>query len=240
MTTANDHTDGPSPIAVLDGRVSDGTDSTPTDLDALYRLLADDRCRRVLRHLWTSDADEHPVPFAELVTRLSQRETDPERRIAAIRLHHADLPKLEAAGVVDVEASEGITLRPVDALYRLLAWIEDVDGPDGARPSLDEWFDLLADVTRRRALELLWQHNALKLSDVADEIAVETHAVPITEIDAETVLETYLSLYHDHVPVMERVGVVAYDQETDTLALDRAAVPTADPLCGNGEPTERR
>lgn len=240
MTTANDDTDERSPIAVLDGRVPNADDETPVDFDALYRHLADERRRRVLRYLWREERD--CTRFDDLVAHLTTTGNGERRREVATALFHVDLPALEESGVVDVDASKTVVLRSDATLEWLLAWVDDVEGSlDGSRyPSLAEWFDVLSHPWRRHALALLWRHNVMSLPDIADEVAVEEWDAPLAEVAPEDVLEVYLDLYHDHLPKLRDVGVVEYDPESDALTLDRRSVPVPSLLPNDGERTERQ
>ena len=237
MTTANDDTNEPSPIAVLDGRVRDA-DETPVNLDALYRHLADDRRRRLLRYLVCEEC--HCSPFTDLVAHIAASGEGDRRRDVAVSLAHVDLPALEEAGVVEFDVSETIALRSDAALAWLLEWVDDVERSlDGTRhrPST-EWFDAFAHPWRRHTVALLWRHNVLSLPDIANEVAVEDRRAPITELAPEDVLEVYNELYERHLPKLREAGVVEYDQESDTLALDRRSPPVAS-LLPDDERTDR-
>jgi len=215
MTTDPDNgADSPPPAARADGSDA-GSD---LDLDALYALLADRR-RAVLVYL--SDASG-TATFAELVDHVAAG----DRSRVAAALCHTGLPKLREAGIVQ-RASGLLSLTATATLEWLLSWSTAVDSPDAGSGSLDEWFSLLSDPRRRQILELLWIHNVLSLADAADEIAVREHDAPITEVSAGDVREIYLSLYHTHVPRFERTEIVDYDQKSDTLAINRDALPGA-------------
>ncbi|PSP96271.1 hypothetical protein BRC94_13240 [Halobacteriales archaeon QS_5_70_17] len=190
------------------------------DMDALYGLLADRRCRDVLTYLREAGGT---ATFAGAVAHLA----DGDRSRVAAALCHACLPRLRAAGAVETEGGR-IELTPPAALEWLLAWSGSVrDAPSGR--SLGEWFSLLRDGRRRRVLGLLREHNVLSLGDAAEEIAVEERGEPITAIPRQEVLDVYFSLYHDHVPRLADAGVIEYDQESDTLAIDRTSLPVSLP-----------
>lgn len=190
------------------------------DLDALYGLLADRRCRGVLAYLREAGGT---TTFADVVGYLA----DGDRSRVAAALCHACLPRLRGAGAIETEGGR-IELTPPAALEWLLAWSESV-GEASCGCSLGEWFSLLADGRRRRVLGLLWEHNVLSLGDAAEEIAVEERGEPITAIPRQEVLDVYFSLYHDHVPRLADAGVIEYDQESDTLAIDRTSLPVPIP-----------
>lgn len=224
MTTTDPDDGAAAPPSAADAAGDASADATrgasAVDLDALYGLLADRRCRTVLVYLRDAGGT---ATFAEVVEHLA----DGDRSRVAAALCHASLPRLRAAGAVETTAGR-IALTPSAALEWLLAWSGAV-GDASKECSLDEWFSLLADARRRRVLGLLWTHNVVSLGDAAEEIAVGERGGPITEIPREEVLDVYLSLYHDHVPRLTDAGVVEYDQESDTLAIERDALPISVP-----------
>jgi DNA-binding transcriptional ArsR family regulator len=81
-------------------------------------------------------------------------------------------------------------------------------------------FTALAHRRRRLVLCCLREHRRLSLPDVAEFVAENEAGEPLCELSGETVRDVYLALYHNHVPSLEGVGLVAYDQETDTVFLD--------------------
>lgn len=91
---------------------------------------------------------------------------------------------------------------------------------DESRPTLStsRAFGLLSNKRRRHALWLLHRHGRVSLPDVAEEVTVTRTGDDITEIDPETVRDTYMMLYHSDVPKLVEAGVVVYDQERDMVA----------------------
>ncbi len=96
------------------------------------------------------------------------------------------------------------------------------------REFFDRAFDALSNARRRHALSVLSDHGTIGLADLADEVAVRERSLPLSEIPAEAVAETYMALYHRHVPRLADEGFVDYDQETDTIR-GTEAVPSLDP-----------
>ena len=89
----------------------------------------------------------------------------------------------------------------------------------GDPPDEDTLLDLLSNGRRRYALRCLNEHVTMTLADVAEEIAVWERETTIDNISAEEVKEIYTALYHVHVPKMESVNVVTYDQQNDLVGL---------------------
>ncbi|MFC6837747.1 DUF7344 domain-containing protein [Halomarina ordinaria] len=73
--------------------------------------------------------------------------------------------------------------------------------------------------TRYVVMALLREHQVVSLADLADEVATRRHDRPLADLSPTTVLEVYDELYEEHVPALERVGSVSYDQERDLVAL---------------------
>jgi hypothetical protein len=96
--------------------------------------------------------------------------------------------------------------------------------------ALDSLFELLAAFRRRTAYRTLLRHESMSLPDLADEVAVTERGQPLTEIAADAVLQVYLSLYHTHVPKLAAAGLVAYDQESDYVALTDAGRELESPV----------
>ena len=106
-------------------------------------------------------------------------------------------------------------LDPATIAIGLLDRLDERDLP--AR-LVDEAMQALAHHRRRLAIAVVREHDeAVSLPDVADEVAVREHGRPLQELSAETVAETYISLYHDHLPRLVDLGLLAYDQERDLV-----------------------
>lgn len=186
-----------------------------TTLDAAFDALANRQCRVLLKHL--ADGDDDAIVVADLAAELADDEVD-ETRLRT-RLHHNVLPKLAHAGLVDYDADRGLVQYRPDSRYDGVA--ETLASFDSGDPplALDALCDLLANFRRRRALLTLLSHEALSLPDLADEVAVAEFDETLPEIDADDVLQIYLSLYHTHVPKLADADLVCYDQSDDYLTL---------------------
>lgn len=93
-------------------------------------------------------------------------------------------------------------------------------GPQYAHEAANDAFDVLGHHRRRYALQCLREYeNPMALADLADEVAVREYDAPLPEIDAETVKEVYVSLYHAHIPKLADADHVLYYQGRDSVAL---------------------
>jgi len=82
----------------------------------------------------------------------------------------------------------------------------------------DELFGALAHRQRRRVLAVLRSaEGTLTLTDLALELARRDGDGPVEGID-----ELRVSLYHQHLPKLASAGLVAFDPDAETVALDRA------------------
>lgn len=93
-----------------------GSDAaTELSLETTFELLANERRRDVLGHL----RERVAMPTDELVDRVAADEhgttaealTRSERRYTAASLHHADLPKLADAGLIQYDERTGVVVR---------------------------------------------------------------------------------------------------------------------------------
>lgn len=93
---------------------------------------------------------------------------------------------------------------------------------------LDIPFEILANRRRRFVIVCLDEHGTpMPLSDLADELARWEHDTPLPEIPADAVHSIYLSLYHHHIPKMEKGTIVEYSQERDAVHLYEEYRPLA-------------
>ncbi|UPW00623.1 hypothetical protein M0R88_00630 [Halorussus gelatinilyticus] len=204
-------------------------------LDATFDVLGNRDCRVLLRHL--ADCDE-TVVVDDLVDLLADDATLADEVRLRARLHHSYLPKLADAGLVEYDADRELVARRDDGRFEALRpTVEQFESAD--RPvSLDALFDLLSDARRREALVTLFAHEDISLPDLADEVAVAEEGEPLTRIDADDVLQVYLSLYHTHVPKLARAGLVDYDQDDDYVALTDVGRDLESPIRSLCSPTD--
>jgi hypothetical protein len=224
-------------------------------LDALFGVLADRDNRQLLAYL--VGLDGRIASVSELVDHVVDARGD-DARASAVRsaVHHDNLARLDEAGLVNFDPDRGVVeyLAPTWfevalAAHRelLFADAEDPAAVDAEDPAAvdagdtgcaaetatadDVAADLLAAPRRRHAVEILarWD-EPVTLADLAEAVAEAESDRPFAEIPAETVLDVYLSLYCDHVPLLEDAGYVNYDQECDAVWPD-AGSASFDSVC---------
>lgn len=93
-----------------------------------------------------------------------------------------------------------------------------------AELSQDVVFDILSSPRRRYVLYYLRDTGeAMKLTDLAEQVAAwenDTEPEDITDKERKRV---YVSLYQTHIPRLEEAGIIAYDQDSGTVALANEA-----------------
>lgn len=87
--------------------------------------------------------------------------------------------------------------------------------------SNDVLFDLLSEERRRFALYCLERYQIpMALADLADEVALlESDADTLLNVPAEEIKETYLDLYHCHIPKFQEANLLTYSQAEDAVYL---------------------
>ena len=89
--------------------------------------------------------------------------------------------------------------------------------------SLDERFEILKNERRRLVLRLLKESDEpMKLTDLADEVTAIENETNVDAITSEQRKRVYVGLYQFHLPKMEKMDVIEYDQDRGDIALDKA------------------
>lgn len=84
----------------------------------------------------------------------------------------------------------------------------------------DVVFDILSSARRRYAISILNRRGEpMELTELAEEIAALEGDTTVEDLTKQQRKRVYVSLYQTHVPKMEEVGIVTYDQDDGTVAL---------------------
>jgi hypothetical protein len=87
------------------------------------------------------------------------------------------------------------------------------DESDGAELSLDYVFEILKNERRRRVLAYLRSHDErVTLSDLAEHIAALENDTDVASITSSQRKRVYVGLYQCHLPKMDDMGVVDFNQ----------------------------
>lgn len=180
----------------------------------VLRGLADHHRRLVLGAILDRGT---PVSEATLVRALAARDPDgdgasdgtPEERRdrTRIRLHHADLPVLDAVGLIEWDPREGLVVRADDPAYDhpTFRWL--VDGPAGFDPGVvDANLELLASDRGRTVLDVLATRGRLDLADLARRVV--TREGGRAAVGDGTVTRTLVALVHSSLPRLVETGAV--------------------------------
>lgn len=100
-------------------------------------------------------------------------------------------------------------------------------GDDRGGPNAGGSYPADLDQRERFLLYCLSRHGTMALWDLADEVVVWTTGKRVPDVPAERCRTVYLTLYHTHVPRLERAGLVEYEDDRDLVALSDAALGVA-------------
>ena len=92
--------------------------------------------------------------------------------------------------------------------------------------SKDEIFELLKNRRRRDVLEYLMSvDRTATLSELAEHIAAWENDVEVSALNSSQRKRVYVALYQTHLPKMDKVGIVDYNQDRGKITLtENAAV----------------
>jgi hypothetical protein len=91
--------------------------------------------------------------------------------------------------------------------------------PEDADISRGDIFDLLRNRRRRAVLDYLRRNEGEStLHELAEHVAADENDTSIEELSAQQRKRVYVSLYQNHLPKMDEVGLVEYDEDEGTVA----------------------
>lgn len=86
--------------------------------------------------------------------------------------------------------------------------------------SQDVIFDVLSSSRRRYVLYYLSQHEEpVELPSLAEEVAAWETESTVEELSSQERKRVYVSLYQTHIPKLQEVGLVDYDQDSGEVSL---------------------
>lgn len=98
-------------------------------------------------------------------------------------------------------------------------------GSSGGKPAVEDGdFPASLGERERYVLYCLAEHRILALRDLADEVIVWERGTWLPDVPPDERRKLYLSLYHTHVPRLERAGLVEMESDQELVALTDAAV----------------
>ena len=100
--------------------------------------------------------------------------------------------------------------------------------PTGDRElSRDDVFNMLRNQRRRAVLEYLRTvDDTSTLDELARHIAAEENDIELEQLSSQQRKRVYVSLYQNHLPKMDNVGLVSYDKDRGTVVLQDISLVT--------------
>ena len=98
---------------------------------------------------------------------------------------------------------------------------DEAEAPEAL--SNDDLYDVLADRRRRYAIHYLKQRReAVTVRELAERVAAWENGKPVAELGSQERKRVYIALYQSHLPSMDGLGLVDYDDDAGTVALGDA------------------
>lgn len=106
--------------------------------------------------------------------------------------------------------------------------IGDAAGEDSSLTK-DEVFEVLYNRRRREVLSYMRETDGTAtVSDLAEQIAAKENDTAVQQLSSYERKRVYVGLYQNHLPMMDEVGVVAYDKNRGTVKL-RSSITELEP-----------
>lgn len=100
----------------------------------------------------------------------------------------------------------------------------------------DDLFHLLQNPRRRAVLRHLLEHDdrdQFTLRDVSEQVAAWEHDTTVRDLTSKERQRVYIALYQSHLPKLDDLGVVSYDQSRGTVE-PTSLVKVFQPYLGGG------
>lgn len=186
-------------------------------LDSVFACLADSDCRRLLGILHEQAPD--PLTRRDLASALVHGTTPLKQRTqevveqSSITLHHEYLPRLDAAGLIEYDTTQGI-VQITDHLAYQDAGIVEIIGADetAESESLDALFGALADGRRRTILDILsHQFQPIHIETLAREIGAKELGVTEQDVPPAVVDQILVGMHHVSLPHLADADLIEHD-----------------------------
>lgn len=91
-------------------------------------------------------------------------------------------------------------------------------GTTGNESSIDDLFEVLTEVRRRRILSVLSEHESpMDVEALARTVAARETDVSPASVSESIVEEVHITIHHVHLPKLDDVSLVDYDREEKTV-----------------------
>lgn len=127
------------------------------------------------------------------------------------------IPGTDSGNSEPQEQADGISQEEIDRLLQ--------NEQLGDELSLSEAFEILQNKRRRDVLRHLAasEDNTTTLSELAEHVAAKENDIDRSELSSTQRKRVYIGLYQCHLPKMDDLGVVDYDQDRGTVELQNGA-----------------
>ncbi|MFB6130639.1 MAG: hypothetical protein ABEJ28_07455 [Salinigranum sp.] len=113
------------------------------------------------------------------------------------------------------------------AVPKQIAPRRENDDDESVTLEKDEIFHLLRNERRRAVLRYLeGVDDCVAMRDVAEQVAAWEHDTTVDELRSKQRSRVYIALYQDHLPALDKLGVIEYDQSRGRVR----RLPAADQL----------
>jgi len=148
--------------------------------------------------------------------------TEAPEQEALTALHHAHLPKLADAGLVEYDANGDAFALADHPAFEDSGVVDAIEGSaPGDAESLDALFGALADGRRRDVLDALsHQLGRIHVETLARELEAAETDVAESEVPPADVERTLGRLQHVDLQTLSATGLVAYDADDGTVAYE--------------------
>lgn len=115
---------------------------------------------------------------------------------------------------------ESTEIIPDPAIGSVEALVDESD----SKLDADTTFELLKNHRRREVLRLLRDNGGtLSLGEVAEFVAAKENGIEEVELTSKQRKRVYVALYQCHLPMMDKAGVIDFNQPRGTLTLETVA-----------------
>lgn len=195
-------------------RFDEEMSETGVGKDTLFEILKNERRRRTLQLLAERGDSVH---ISDILSALVTDDRTKQDIFPSIRQHH--LPKMAEVGLVKYDLNEG-TVKRGEHFSDVEPYLNTPNEPFSGALDRDELFTALKSRRRRYVLQMLLDEGSnVNLSDLAERVAALEHDKDISSLKSDERKRVYIALYQTHLPKLEQLGLVNYNQNRGVVSL---------------------
>lgn len=204
------------------------TDPREDPRNELFEILANRWRRDVLRSLRDRSG---VISLTELAKHVASREQgkgpdeipEKETKKVYVSLCQTHVPRLDTAGLVSYDPDDRVVTaargEPFDLACRHMAAASKLSNRV-EELSADTILAVVQNGRRRFVLEYLEDTGGeAELSEVTENLAATENRVSVEDVTSRQLKAVYNPLYQTHLPMLDDVGLVDYDENTGRLTL---------------------